>query len=57
MNRVKKYLTVWQIWVTIAIVLALLQLTKGFDLGAIAPFALLIICPLMMVFMMRGHKH
>lgn len=53
----KKYLTMWQIWASIAVVLALLLFIRDYSFSAILPFALFIICPLMMIFMMRGHKH
>ncbi|MEK7092213.1 MAG: DUF2933 domain-containing protein [Patescibacteria group bacterium] len=53
----KKYLTMWQVWAGIAIALAIGLVTKTDSFSSIFPFALLIICPIMMIFMMKGHKH
>ena len=53
----KKYLTMWQVWAGIAVVLAVMFVTKTNSLAGILPFALLLICPIMMMFMMGGHKH
>lgn len=53
----KKYLTMWQVWAGVAIVLAVMLIFKNNSLSAILPFAVLLICPLMMIFMMKGHKH
>lgn len=30
---------------------------KGFNLEKLLPFGILLICPIMMLFMMGGHKH
>jgi len=54
----KKYLTMWQIWAGVAIALAALLIFKNNSLFAILPFAIFLICPLMMIFMMKDHhKH
>lgn len=47
----------WQIWAGIAIFLSILLITRTSRIEDILPFALLLICPLMMIFMMKGHKH
>ncbi len=53
----KKYLTMWQVWAGIAISLLLLFIFKNNDIPGILPFAVFLICPLMMIFMMKDHKH
>lgn len=53
----EKYLTMWQIWASIAAVLALLLILRNGSITGILPFALILICPLVMMFMMGGHKH
>lgn len=53
----KKYLTMWQVWAVIAVLLAVILFTNISGDGNILPFALILICPLMMLFMMGGHKH
>ena len=53
----KKYVTMWQVWAGIAIVLAILLIAKTNSVVGILPFALLLLCPIMMLFMMKDHKH
>lgn len=54
----KKYLTMWQAWAILAVVFGLLLIFKNNNLSAILPFAVFLICPLMMFFMMKDHhKH
>ncbi|MBI4080933.1 MAG: DUF2933 domain-containing protein [Candidatus Levybacteria bacterium] len=53
----KQYVTMWQVWAGIAFVLAVLLITNTNNFVGILPFALLLICPIMMMFMMGGHKH
>jgi len=55
----RKYITMWQVWAGIAFVLAVLLITNTNNFAGILPFALLLICPIMMMFMMggKGHKH
>lgn len=55
--EIKKILTSWHIWAGIAAVLAFTLMVRGSELSAVLPFALFLICPLMMIFIMRGHKH
>lgn len=52
----KKCLTMWQVWAGIAVVLAVMLILKN-SFSAILPFAIFLICPLMMIFMMKDHKH
>lgn len=52
----KKFITMWQVWAVIAVVLAAaLVLNNSFS--ALLPFAIFLICPLMMVFMMKDHHN
>lgn len=53
----KRYLTMWQVWAGIAIALTIILVTKTNNFSGIFPFALLLICPIMMMFMMGRHKH
>lgn len=54
----KKYLTMWQIWLGVAVLLAVMLIFKSNSFSAILPFAVFLICPLMMIFMMKDHhKH
>ena len=49
-------LTNWKLWAGIAVVLAIFLVFRTNILASgIAPFALLLICPLMMMFMHGGH--
>ena len=41
-------------YITVAVVLAVALAVAGVSFGAIVPFAILLVCPLMMVFMMKG---
>ncbi|MBI2443565.1 MAG: DUF2933 domain-containing protein [Candidatus Levybacteria bacterium] len=47
----------WQVWAGIAAVLAVLLIFRTNSFVGILPFALLLICPIMMMVMMGGHKH
>lgn len=53
----KKYLTMWQVWAGISVILVLLLILKDNNFSSILPFAIFLICPIMMIFMMKGHKH
>ena len=53
----KKYLTMWQIWAGIAMILGILLITKTDNVTGVLPFALIFLCPIMMMFMMGRHKH
>ena len=54
----KKCLTMWQVWAGVTAVLATMLIFKSNSLSAILPFAVFLICPLMMIFMMKDHhKH
>lgn len=51
----KKFLTMWQVWALIAVVLAIMLFQKQSNLSALLPFAIFLLCPLMMLFMMKDH--
>lgn len=53
----KKYLTMWQVWAVIAVILAFMVVFQTNSTVGILPFALILICPIMMLFMMKDHKH
>lgn len=53
----KKYMTMWQVWAGIAVVLAFMLVFRTSSFAGILPFGLILICPIMMMFMMGGHKH
>ena len=53
----KKYLTMWQVWAGLTIALLMLLIFKNDNFSAILPLAVFLICPLMMIFMMKDHKH
>ena len=55
----RKYITMWQLWAGIAVILAIMLIIRTNSFVGILPFALILICPLMMLFMMggKGHKH
>ena len=49
-------LTNWKLWAGIAVVLAVLLIFRSNILASgLAPLALILICPLMMMFMHGGH--
>lgn len=51
----KRYFTMWQVWAGVAFVLLILLLVGGNKLSGLLPFAVFLICPLMMIFMMKDH--
>ena len=53
----KKYLTLWQVWAGITVVLAILFVARTNRFSGLLPFALILLCPIMMMFMHGGHKH
>ena len=53
----KKLLTSWQLWLAVAVISAVLLIQSTNNIPVLWPIALLLICPLMMLFMMGGHKH
>lgn len=46
----------WQVWAGVAAILAIMLIFKSNSLFSILPFAAFLICPLMMIFMMKDHK-
>ncbi len=53
----KKLLTSWHIWVVVLAVGAFLLLQKSLDASILLPFGIVLLCPIMMMFMMKDHKH
>lgn len=55
----KGILTSWYFWAVIFIVGAFLLFQRTFDASTLLPLAILLLCPIMMMFMMggKGHKH
>ncbi len=45
------------VWLVIGIVIGGLVFAKNVSLLSILPFGLILLCPIMMVAMMSGHKH
>lgn len=56
LNSFKKILTSWYLWAFIAAIFGFLLFQRSIDLASLAPFALFLICPIMMIFMMGSHK-
>lgn len=56
---VKRILTSWHLWVVVLAVGALLFFQKSLDAAILLPLAIILLCPVMMMFMMggKGHKH
>lgn len=46
----------WIVGLVVAFIAGSALFGKG-NLGNLLPIALLLLCPVMMIFMMRGHKH
>ena len=55
--EVKKLVTSWQLWLGVAVILAVLLVQNFSNIPALWPLAFLLLCPLMMLFMMGGHNH
>lgn len=53
----KKLLTSWQLWIAVAVILGILLVQGTNNIPILWPLAFLLICPLLMLFMMDGHKH
>lgn len=54
----KKLVTSWHLWVMVAVIAGIFLLGKE-NIPTILPFALILLCPIMMLFMMndKHHKH
>lgn len=56
--NIKKILISWHVWVIVAVLGVFILFQREINAGIILPLALVIICPIMMMFMMKdGHKH
>lgn len=53
----KKLLTSWHLWVVALVVVGFLLLQKSFDASTLFILAIVLLCPIMMMFMMKDHKH
>lgn len=55
---IKKLLSSWHIWVIVVAIAGVFLFFGKDNLPGILPFALILLCPIMMLFMMSGkHKH
>lgn len=54
---VKKNFTSWYIWLVVILVGGFLFFQKSFDISTLFILGLLLLCPIMMMFMMKDHKH
>lgn len=57
MTTIKRVLTSWQLWAILTGVFALMLLQRSNDLSSLLPFAVILLCPIMMIFMMGSHHH
>lgn len=55
--EIKKLLSSWQVWVVAVIVVGVLFIQGFGSIKELLPLAFFLICPVMMFFMMRDHKH
>lgn len=55
----KRLLTSWRIWAVLLVVGAFLLFQRSLDASILFPLALILLCPIMMMFMMndKNHKH
>lgn len=51
----KQLVTSWKLWLTVSMLLAIILLQKDGVFSALFPYAAVLICPLMMMFMMHGN--
>lgn len=57
MQTLKRLFTSWHMVLVIGAVLAILLFQNKWDLGSFLFLAILLLCPLMMIFMMDSHHH
>lgn len=57
MQTIKRLFTSWHMVIMIGAVVAILVFQNRWDFGSILPLAILLLCPLMMIFMMNEHHH
>lgn len=54
---VKNFFTSWHIWLVIVLIGGFLLFQKSFDVSTLFILGLVLLCPIMMMFMMKDHKH
>lgn len=54
---IKKLLTSWHLWAVVLVVGGFLLFQGSIDASIILPLAIVLLCPVMMMFMMKDHKH
>lgn len=55
--NMKRLLTSWHIWAVLLVAGTFLFFQRSFDASILFPLALVLVCPIMMMFMMKDHKH
>lgn len=57
--NIKQLLMSWHLWIVVLVVSGFLLFQKSFDASILPFLALVLICPIVMMFMMGGknHKH
>ncbi len=57
--NIKKLLTTWNLWIVLLAAGAFLFFQRSIDASVLLPLAIVLLCPVMMMFMMggKGHKH
>lgn len=54
----KACLTSWKMWAGVSVLLVVLLVVREGTFASVLPFMFVLICPLMMIFMMKnGHNH
>jgi len=54
---IKRFFTSWHIWIIVVLVGGFLLFQKSFDISTLFILGLVLLCPIMMMFMMKDHKH
>ena len=54
---VRKILRSWHIWLIAVLVGGFLLFQSSFDISTLFILGLVLLCPMMMIFMMKDHKH
>lgn len=54
--NVKQLITSWHLWAMVALVGVVLLLGRE-NIPYLLPLAIILLCPIMMMFMMKGHDH
>ncbi len=53
---IKKLARSWHLWIMIAIIFAAIIIGRNNGIPILLPLALVLVCPIMMLFMMGAHK-